>query len=519
MSSKNNLPITVENILQDVLTDEIFFTLVSSYRNRPITQTIKRGELTVSGLKELANVGFPLMTRNEAEEFIYSVIENEDNFPLEEVCGKVGWHEIDGNRFFMHRRAFYNGKQADVSYTGCLDLSNQGNLADNILFFNERIKDFIGLQAICAISLSSAVVGMITEKDLRFIFHITGASTTGKTTSLMLAGSMWGNPAISPHGIVSNFHTTDNKLVQSMGGNKGILRGLDELSMLNADRTKLTYILTGGNDKQRMTDVDGADNAFRTVIVSTGEISFKTSNYGGIAVRLFEVKDYNFTEDKENADYITEGMFENYGNIGPAFAERLSAYSTEQIKNLLDKYTSKIIGRIQFFAEKKGKCFSPLYGRLAEKIAAVAVAAIIAKKKLGMLFDITKIAVFLICETTMLENGQEQAVEAVEKFMEFYAKNQTKFPKSIKADVVNVWGKTVMNGEKISKIIILYDQFTTVMTSLGYPDINSLIKALKEKEFIKCEEGKNYSRRNISDIKKAKVIVIDVALFEGRKGE
>ena len=53
------------------------------------------------------------------------------------------------------------------------------------------------------------------------------------------------------------------------------------------------------------------------------------------------------------------------------------------------------------------------------------------------------------------------------------------------------------------------------MGQIGFPDTASLIKAMKEKSFIKCEQDKNYSRRTVGNIKRAKVIVLDISTIKG----
>lgn len=222
-------------------------------------------------------------------------------------------------------------------------------------FFNRNIATpgMIGLEVVCAVSLSSAIVGLIKSKDLKYIFHIEGTSTTGKTTSLMLATSMWSTPEISPNGVSKTWNTTDNKLINSAGGNNGIMIGLDELSMINANCNQLTYLLTSENDKLRMTDNTATE--FRTIFISTGEIQFKSTNFGGIAVRLFEVKGYNFTEDKETADKIIAFIKENYGSIGFKFARKLTKKSEKDILFRLDTITKTVIDKIRYHANKRGK--------------------------------------------------------------------------------------------------------------------------------------------------------------------
>lgn len=110
--------------------------------------------------------------------------------------------------------------------------------------------------------------------------------------------------------------------------------------------------------------------------------------------------------------------------------------------------------------------------------------------------------------------GQEQSVEAMEMFFEEYTKNSNKFPSGSSRDN-NIWGKSIYKNNELTEIVVLYNQFVKIMKNIGFPDTSSLIKALKEKSFIKCEQGKNYSRRDVGNIKKTKVIVIDVLEVKG----
>lgn len=509
-----NQEIKIILIERDVQTDEVKCTLQTTYHGKNVVITVDRDKLSVKGLAELTKQGFPILSRKEAMALIDYIAEIEDTIPVKNCYSANGWHEILGKFYFLHRQAIRNGKIKKIYYTGKLDLSSKGNYKDNIDFFNNTVSKLVGLETLCAVSLSSALVGLFKDKDLRFIFHIEGVSTSGKTTSLMLAGSIWGNPKVSAYGVIKTWNTTDNKLLQTSCGNKGIPIGLDELSMSDANNTKLTYILTSGTDKQRMTNADDSINEFNTVFISTGEIKFKESNYGGIAVRLFEVKNYNFTNDKETADFILKTIQNTYGHIGFEFAKELSKISKKCLEKNLLKETETVIKNIKDICEERNITFSPLFSRMAEKVAVIVVSAKIAKAKLGMNFNIKAIRKFLICNTTLLEAGQEQSVEAIEKFLEEYAKNKTKFPNDNITDT-NVWGKSVYKNGELAEIVVMYNQFVKMMANIGFPDTASLIKALKEKSFIKCEQGKNYSRRDVGNIKKTKVVVIDVFAVKG----
>lgn len=355
--------IEVISLNRDVQTNEVSVTLQTKYLGKTIVKTIPRGNITQMGLKEISKYGFPTIVSEDNAEFIAYFVDNESDFPVINTYNNVGWHIINGKEYFLHRKAITDGRVKKVEYNGNIDLSCKGKKKDFNIFFDECIKHSIGLQVVCAVSLASAVVGRLNDKDMKFIFHIEGSSSSGKTTSLMLAGSLWGNPKISPNGVIKNWNITGNKLVHSAGGNNGILIGLDELSMSNADKTQLTYLLTGGSDKQRMTDDENSVPTFNTIFCTTGEIQFKNSNFGGISVRLFEVKNCNLTKDKEHAETINDFISNHYGVIGFDFVRALSAISKEVLYAKLKTLSLKVQKRIKYHTDKQNKAYSPLFGR------------------------------------------------------------------------------------------------------------------------------------------------------------
>ena len=76
------------------------------------------------------------------------------------------------------------------------------------------------------------------------IVHIPGNSSTGKTTALRLAISMFGSPKISNNSLFSTYNTTENAMSNRLGGTKGLTFAFDEISTSNINNfTKLIYTL------------------------------------------------------------------------------------------------------------------------------------------------------------------------------------------------------------------------------------------------------------------------------------
>ena len=502
--------VVVNRILRDILTDKIEIELETRFRGKTVVKHLAGSEFNVRGLQRLTDFGFPFFDRAETESFYQSFIDSINSIPTIDVYCHVGWHKISNKPFFLHGKAVHQGNGKKSEYHGSLDLSRTCKIENFIDFFENNLSKMIGLQAICAISLSAAVVGRLRDKNHSFIFHIEGGSTTGKTTSLQFAGSLWGNPEIKKDGLVRTWNSTDNGLIKSLCGNCGIPICLDELVMTNASKTSLTYLLTGGNDKQRMTE-GSSDEVFRTVFMSTGEIQFKTGNFGGISARLFEVRDYNFTKNKELADKINDFCSENYGILGFEFAKILSKYSSEFINQKLEKYTKKVEEVINSYLKKLGLKYHPILGRCAEKIAIVALAAMICKKDIGLKLNISKIVKFLIERTSLLDVCRNEAQEAAEKLLTYHSNHRSAFPHNSNDKVSSgIMGISIFRNNQLCEIVFHYENFVDISKKLGYSDTRSLIRQLKENSLIICEAGKNYNRRKIGDLPNAKAIVLNV---------
>jgi putative DNA primase/helicase len=104
-------------------------------------------------------------------------------------------------------------------------------------------------------------------------FHIRGSSSTGKSTALSVAGSVWGGGGAS--GYVKNWRATDNALEAISGLHNDALLCLDELSQVEPKAAgAAAYMLANGKGKARSGKDGQARRAleWRLIFLSTGEI-------------------------------------------------------------------------------------------------------------------------------------------------------------------------------------------------------------------------------------------------------
>jgi len=119
-------------------------------------------------------------------------------------------------------------------------------------------------------------------------FHFYGPSSTGKSTLMLMAASVFGNSRF-----VKKWNMTDAAFEQAAEArNDGILL-LDELKLLGSKKSETAsmaqsriYILGSGEGKQRHTGYQKTVSRWRLVTLSTGEISLGQHATDGNLTRL-----------------------------------------------------------------------------------------------------------------------------------------------------------------------------------------------------------------------------------------
>ncbi|MES2684121.1 MAG: DUF927 domain-containing protein [Pseudomonadota bacterium] len=178
-------------------------------------------------------------------------------------------------------------------------------------------------------------------------FHLVGGSSSGKTTALRLAASVWGSPA----SFWRQWRTTDNGLEAIAEEFNDTLLALDEIGQADPRIVgEVSYMLANGRGKARAKKEGGARSikSWRLMLLSTGEVG--TSNLmnasgqksrAGHEVRLVELPAdagrgcglFDSTGNKgsarELAMTLIESAGEHYGHAGPLFVEKLAGRRIE----------------------------------------------------------------------------------------------------------------------------------------------------------------------------------------------
>lgn len=149
-------------------------------------------------------------------------------------------------------------------------------------------------------------------------FHFYGGSSIGKTTALLVAGSVWGGGGTN--GFLQSWRTTDNALEYAAQAHCDALLCLDELGQVDSRKAgEIAYMLANGEGKSRSKKDGGLQEQieWRLLFLSTGELRLtdKIAESGQITRAGQEAR---FVSIKADAGK-NQGIFETtHGDKSPA---------------------------------------------------------------------------------------------------------------------------------------------------------------------------------------------------------
>lgn len=273
---------------------------------------------------ELAAHGVAVDSDNARELVKYiTYIENRNYDKLGETqsVGRLGW--IDGCGF----SPYVEGLQfdGDVSFRQMFQaVQSAGTLKKWI----DTVRPGRENSQIVRIMLAASFASVLIEPlgCLPFFCHVWGGTEAGKTVGLMVATSVWANPA--PGEYLKTFNTTSVHMEQVAGFCNSLPLCFDELQIVKdrQDFDKTIYMLAEGISKGRGAKSGGIQRVYswHNCILTTGEMPISTARSGGGAVnRIVEIDckgERLFTDPRTTAS----GVRKVYGTAGKAFIAALT---------------------------------------------------------------------------------------------------------------------------------------------------------------------------------------------------
>lgn len=294
---------------------------------------------------QLANTGIEVNENNAKDLIIYIsdlLTINTETIPCNKAITHLGWTE---NEFIPYTKDYkFDG---DRSFEPVFkDIKEKGDYE----VWRETVKELRSnsetLQFMIASSFASILIELLHINP--FIVHLWGKSNTGKSVSLIVAMSIWGNPAVG--NLVKNLNSTNVGLERLSAFLNNIPFAGDELQAIKnkyTDFNELIYKLTQGEGKARGT-VDGGiaeQLKWNCAFLTTGEEPI-TSEYSkeGVKNRVIEIEENN--PIVENGKEVVNILVNNFGFAGKDFInnlpsqEQLQKRHTEIFNQLNKKYNS-----------------------------------------------------------------------------------------------------------------------------------------------------------------------------------
>lgn len=453
--------------------------------------------------------------------------------PIGEVHSIAGVKEIITNGV----RSFIFGSNINPitqsKYVGHLNLEPKGNKEDWFKFVRNELTNSTEMQFIIAFAFSAILHGVLqdmTDVD-NFIVHIRGDSSSGKTTALCLAASVFGAGVENdPRGIISTWNATKNAILRRLMSVNGMLMGLDEVSMnRDKDFTGLIYSISSGVEKDRLTRDAKVQERLtgRYLLMSTGEASLlaKTNGNIGLTLRVLEFDNHKWTKSAEQAERIKCFCKKNYGHGATEFG--LHVYQL-----ILDKGIEYVHDNFEYWRRfycKRCK-IQARKERVSGRYALILLGAQYANRFFDMKMDIPALCDFIIKNENASSDDRDSYNEVYNRLIAYIVMNQKYFDREKKEGSrveggmrtvvpnhleqiksIEPWGeikylphgKQLSTGEfsdkTVAMTLVAFDRI--VGKELGYEDPKAIRAFLKSKELSRCEGDRTYIRKTFHGVR------------------
>ena len=488
-------------------------------------KVITESQLSKSSLLLLADIGLDINEINAKSVLEYLLWAKTDNtIPVHYAHKHLGWYYKDGERTNTYLLNEVIGKDIQSTYIGEYNLKSKGNVGDYITFIKKELECNAYLQLALTLGLTAPVLGILAESiDAENLFiNLSGNSSTGKSSALMLAMSPWGKCTVSSGNgsLVKSWSSTENALLKtiSSSGIQGFPIAFDEAGTNNIkNMNTMIYKFCSGVDKARLNrdSLLQKNETFRTVLLSSGEIrildQMKEKTVGSTVIRLTEFNDFPWTDSAEQSNRIKKFLTRNYGTFGKLFIEELIQYDEDDIIDYWNDYTDELIPKLKPYV----KHFSD---RIASKFAIFLVTFDILKNTLDVEWDTENIVNLLIESAKDKQNEIKLAENAYDLIMDFVSENISHFyaykgsSYSPNNRIEKNYSTTIWGKYNDVDITFSRKQFDRLLTSNGFKNPKMVLMKLKEKGALIVEhdgERNNfYNRRTVGTSDKIPVVVI-----------
>jgi|LSQX01.2.fsa_nt_gb putative DNA primase/helicase len=296
--------------------------------------------------------------------------------PLKSLITSVGWSDQD---FILPHTTIAKNPNSPKLYAESQEFSDyraKGTLSD----WKNSIANYAQGNHFTMIAIMAALAGSILKPiGLKGGgIHFYGKSSTGKTTHLNVASTVWGS-----EDFVKTWDGSAKGIEAAALLHSDTVFCLDEAHLcLPADLKQSIYKLSDGRGRLRSTKEGGMQRVlnFRVSILSTGENSLDDilqeggiRSHAGQAVRILNIKADNapyhsfhdikqFDSSKDFVNHLKELCTQNYGVAGIEFVKNLIRTDLKVLDELLRVIEAEFTGLQLSSQEARGARLIATYG-------------------------------------------------------------------------------------------------------------------------------------------------------------
>lgn len=269
---------------------------------------------------------------------------NYDVIPESKSIGRLGYIPGEGFSPYVDGLVF-DGDASFKNLYGCVKSKGLiGNWLDTAM---ECRKMSVTARIMLAASFASPILSIVGS--LPFFVHLWGVdSGTGKTVALMLAASVWGDPALGSY--VQTFNATQVGQERTAAFLNHLPFCIDELQLTKDSRGRSNfdvYQLAQGVGRARGRKNGGIDSAptWSCCFLTTGESPIVSGSAGAGAVnRVIDIECTAGSAVITEGQRIANSLKQNYGFAGQSFVSKI--YSSDEwldtIRELYQDYYKEL---------------------------------------------------------------------------------------------------------------------------------------------------------------------------------
>lgn len=410
----------------------------------------------------------------------------------------LGFSRYNGKLVFKH----YNAIGIESTYSGPYDVKPIGSYEDYLKMIKEEVLGNPLMEFILVSGLSSVLLAYLSDEFSldSLIIHLASDSTTGKSTALKLAASLWSVTDVRADSLFSSYNGTNHALINKICGLFGIPYCLDEISMSSMQNfTSFIYTLVNGVEKERLSKESKLleKKSWIVTLLSNGERSLVglASKNKGIAARVFEIKNVTFTRDAENAENIQRAIQKNYGLLGPKYAEYIMTLKKEDLCKRYEEIREEFSSLV-----KTTQSTDDLFKRRTLKFAILLLTVECFEHYSGFTLckdEITKFLMNIEAESTGSRNYHANAMDYIKDYI---AINAASF--GLGGNGHNLNYGTLTPKRDYTEVVVYKPSFNEMLRKGNYEDSSIVLRELKSNGYLDCDADRyTRSRKNHNGIR------------------